>query len=139
MQLKPGAQLQNGKYVILRTLGQGGFGITYEAEQVLLHRKVALKEFFMKDCCERDESTSRVTVGTGTQRALVEKFRGKFLREAQMMAGMSNAHIVSVYDVFEENGTAYYVMENLPGGSLADKVRKTAPCSRRRRRSISAR
>ena len=46
MQLKPGTELQNGKYRIIKTLGQGGFGITYEAEQVLLRRKIALKEFF---------------------------------------------------------------------------------------------
>ena len=129
MQLKSGTVLQNGKYRIVKTLGQGGFGITYEAEQVLLRRKIALKEFFMKDCCERDESTSRVTVGTGSQRALVEKFRGKFIREAQMMAGLDHPNVVRVTDVFEENETAYYVMENLPGGSLADKVRKEGPLS----------
>ena len=129
MQLKPDTLLQGGKYRIIRTLGQGGFGITYEAEQVLLRRSVAVKEFFMKDCCERDETTSRVTVGTGSQRALVEKFRGKFIREAQMIAGMEHSNIVRVTDVFEENGTAYYVMDYLPGGSLADKVKKNGPLS----------
>lgn len=129
MQLKPGTKLQGGKIEIIRTLGQGGFGITYEAEQVLLGRKYALKEFFMKDCCERDDATSFVTVGTGSQRNLVEKFRGKFIREARMMAGLDHPHIVRVLDVFEENGTAYYVMENLPGGSLSDKVKKDGPLS----------
>ena len=123
MQLKPNTLLQGGKYRIVRSLGQGGFGITYEAEQVLLRRKVAVKEFFMKDCCERDDATSRVTVGTGSQRSLVEKFRGKFIREAQMIAGMDHPHIVRVLDVFEENGTAYYVMDYHPGGSLADLVK----------------
>ncbi len=127
MQLKPGTKLQGGKIEILRTLGQGGFGITYEAEQVLLGRKYALKEFFMKDCCERDEATSQVTVVTGSQRNLVEKFRGKFIREARMMADMDHPNIVRVLDVFEENGTAYYVMENLPGGSLSDKVKREGP------------
>lgn len=125
--LSNGTSLQNGKYRILRLLGQGGFGITYEAEQPLLRRKVAIKEFFMKDCCERDESTSRITVGTGSQRGLVEKFRGKFIREAQMIASMDHPNIVRVTDVFEENDTAYYVMENLPCGSLADKVKKEGP------------
>lgn len=129
MQLKPNTTLQNGKYKIVRTLGQGGFGITYEAEQVMLRRRVALKEFFMKDCCERDDATSRVTVGTGSQRELVEKFRGKFIREAQMMAGMDHPNVVRVLDVFEENGTAYYVMENLAGGSLKAKVEAHGPLS----------
>jgi serine/threonine protein kinase len=125
--LPHGASLKNGEYRIVKLLGQGGFGITYEAEQVNLRRKVALKEFFMKDCCERDESSSQVTVGTGSQRQLVEKFRGKFIREAQMIASMDHSNIVRVIDVFEENGTAYYVMDNLPGGSLAEKVKKQGP------------
>lgn len=129
MQLKPQTTLQNGKYKIVRVLGQGGFGITYEAEQVMLRRRVALKEFFMKDCCERDDATSRVTVGTGSQRELVEKFRGKFIREAQMMAGMDHPNVVRVLDVFEENETAYYVMENLAGGSLKAKVEAQGPLS----------
>ena len=129
MQLTPGIQLQQGKYVIIRSLGQGGFGITYEAEQVTLHRNVAVKEFFMKDCCERDSENSRVIAGTGSQRELVERFKGKFLREAQMIAGMEHPNIVRVTDVFEENGTAYYVMEKLPGGSLAEKVKKEGPLS----------
>ena len=129
MQLTPGTSLQHEKYRIVKVLGQGGFGITYEAEQVALHRRVAIKEFFMKDCCERDGDTNYITVGTGGQRALVEKFKGKFIREAQMIAGLDHPHIVRVIDIFEENGTAYYVMENLPGGSLADKVRKEGPLS----------
>lgn len=135
MQLKLDTLLQGGKYRIIRTLGQGGFGITYEAEQVLLRRKVAVKEFFMKDCCERDDATSRVTIGTGNQRALAEKFRGKFIREAQMIAGMDNPHIVRVLDVFEENGTAYYVMDYLPGGSLADKVKNYGPLAEKKAES----
>ena len=129
MQLKTGTLLQGGKYKIIRSLGQGGFGITYEAEQVLLRRRIAVKEFFMKDCCERNDATSRVTVGMENQRALVERFRGKFMREAQMIAGMDHPHIVRVLDVFEENGTAYYVMDFLPGGSLADMVKKEGPLS----------
>ena len=120
--LKVGSTLQGGKYRIIRVLGQGGFGITYEAEQVNLGRIVAVKEFFMKDCCERDESTSSVSVLSAALKAQVEKFRGKFIREARLIAWMKHAGIVPVYDVFEENGTAYYIMEYLPGGSLSSKV-----------------
>ena len=127
MQLKTGSTLQNGKYEIIRTLGQGGFGITYLAEQVALKKKVAIKEFFMKDCCERDDGTGSVRVGTGSQRNLVKKFRGKFIREAQMIAGLDHPGIVQVTDVFEENDTAYYVMENLPSGSLSEIVKRDGP------------
>lgn len=127
MHLRSGTILQGGKYQIIRALGQGGFGITYEAEQVALMRTVAIKEFFMKDYCDRDGETSHVSVPTENSRDLVDGFKQKFLKEAQMIASLRNPHIVSIYDVFEENGTAYYVMEYLRNGSLIDIVKKRGP------------
>ena len=127
--LQSGATLQDGKYRIVQILGQGGFGITYEAEQVALNRRVAIKEFFMKEYCERDGSTSHVTLGTSGSKDLVSKFRAKFVREAQMIAAFNHPHIIKIYDVFEENGTAYYVMEYLEGDSLSAKVQKEGPMS----------
>jgi len=129
MQLKPGTKLQGGKYEIVRTLGQGGFGITYLAVHTLFERKVAIKEFFMKDCCNRDMETSHVSVPSVGSKELVDKFKKKFIKEAKTIFELDYPHIVRVTDVFEENGTAYYVMENLPGGSLADKVKKEGPLS----------
>ena len=121
--LKSGSLLKYGEYRIISTLGQGGFGITYEAEQVSLGRKVAVKEFFMKDICNRDENTSQVSVPSIGSKELVEKFRQKFLKEARMLAGLDHEYIVKIIDVFEENGTAYYVMEYLVGGSLDRKIK----------------
>jgi len=129
MILKSDTQLQDGKYRIIRMLGQGGFGITYEAEQVNLGRKVAIKEFFMKDCCEREKDDLSVTVGTASQRELVNKFKTKFIKEAQTIAGFTHPNVVKILDVFEENGTAYYVMELLTGGSLFDLVYNSGPMS----------
>lgn len=123
-QLQPDTTLQSGKYRIIRTLGQGGFGITYLAEQVMLDRKVAIKEFFMKELCGRDGSTSHVTLGTEGSRETVQRFREKFLKEARNIAKLNHPNIVKIIDVFEENGTAYYVMEYAEGGSLADKVNR---------------
>lgn len=57
MHLKSDTSLRAGNYVIESVLGQGGFGITYLAEQTGLERKVAIKEFFMKEHCERDVDT----------------------------------------------------------------------------------
>ena len=123
-ELKAGSELQHGKYRIMGMLGQGGFGITYLAVQSGLERRVAIKEFFMKELCDRDGSTSRVTLGTAGSRDTVARFREKFLKEARNIARLNHPHIVRIYDVFEENGTAYYVMEYAEGGSLADLVKR---------------
>lgn len=122
-----GMTLQNGKYEITKILGQGGFGITYEGVQTGLNRKVAIKEFFMKDFCERETGSSQVTiVGTESNRSLVERFKEKFIKEAQMIAGLEDVpHIVRIYDIFQENGTAYYVMQFIEGGSLDSIVKQT--------------
>lgn len=125
-QLTNGTLLQGGKYKIEQVLGQGGFGITYLAEQPMLGRKVAVKEFFMKELCNRDEETSHVSVGSVGSIEIVERFREKFLKEARLIACMDNNHIVRIYDIFEENGTAYYIMENLDGGSVDMMVRNGA-------------
>ena len=118
MELISGKELQNGKYRIIDLLGQGGFGITYLAQQVSLGRKVAIKEFFMKEHCNRDETSSFVSVPSMGSRDLVEHFKQKFLKEARTIASFTSSSIVNVFDVFEENGTAYYVMEYLEGDSL---------------------
>ena len=119
MHLQAGALLKNGEYKIEKVLGQGGFGITYLAEQTSLGRKVALKEFFMEGLCNRDAETSHVSVPSVGSKKLVERFKQKFIKEARMIASFDNSHIISIYDVFEENGTAYYVMEYLGGKSLS--------------------
>ena len=120
MHLKVSALLQGGKYRIEFVLGQGGFGITYLAVQTGLNRKVAIKEFFMKEHCNRDADTSHVSVPSIGSKDLVEKFRVKFIKEAQTIASLSHPNIIRIHDIFEENGTAYYVMEYHGSGSLAD-------------------
>ena len=122
MNLREGSLLQGGRYRIEKVLGQGGFGITYSGYQTNLEAKVAIKEFFMKDLCNRDATTSQVSVGSVGSRETVETFRQKFLKEARNIFRLKHKHIISVIDVFEENGTAYYVMEHVGGGSLAGKV-----------------
>ena len=122
MNLHEGSLLQGGRYRIEKVLGQGGFGITYSGYQTNLEAKVAIKEFFMKDLCNRDATTSQVSVGSVGSRETVETFRQKFLKEARNIFRLKHKHIISVIDVFEENGTAYYVMEHVGGVSLACKV-----------------
>ena len=127
MQLTDGTLLQGGKYKIESVLGQGGFGITYLASQVQLGRKVCIKEFFFKQFCERDAATSHVTLGTKSNRELVDKFMQKFVKEARTISQLNHNNIIRIHDIFEENGTAYYVMEYHSGGSLGDLVKDGAP------------
>ena len=122
--LQQGFTLQGGRYRIERVLGQGGFGITYLAEDCVARQKVAIKEFFMKEFCSRDGSTSHVTLGTEGSRGTVERFREKFLKEAHVLVGLNHPHIIHVHESFEENGTAYYVMDYAEGGSLADLLKR---------------
>ena len=119
MQLKEGTILKGGNFTIVSVLGQGGFGITYLAVQAGLNRKVAIKEFYMREHCERNEGETAISLGTSGGRETVLKFKNKFIREAQMIATMRHPNIVSIYDVFEENNTAYYVMEYHEGGMLS--------------------
>ena len=121
--------LQGGKYTIISILGQGGFGITYLGVQSGLDRKVAIKEFFIREMCERDDSTNHVTLGTEGSRETVDMYRQKFLKEARSIAQLNHPNIVRIIDVFEENGTAYYVMEYAEGGSLKDKVKENGSLS----------
>lgn len=113
--------LQGSKYRIVRKLGQGGFGITYEGLQTGLNRKVAIKEFFMKDYCGREDSTT-VTCSLPDNYQKVYSSQKKFLKEARMIADLQHTNIVKIIDVFEENNTVYYVMEHIEGGSLQDYV-----------------
>ena len=125
MTLQQDYTLQDGKYRILKALGQGGFGITYLAIQVRLDRKVAIKEFFMKDFCERNETTRQVTLGTAGSREKVNSCRKKFLKEAKHIAKLNHPNIIRIIDDFDENSTSYYVMEYIEGGSLENKLGTT--------------
>ena len=124
--------LQGGKYKIVRFISSGGFGCTYEAIHVNLGERVAIKEFFVKDFCNRDETTAHITVGTVSKCALVDKLRRKFVDEAKALYKLKHNGIVRVSDVFEENGTAYYVMDYVDGLSLGEMVKQQGAMSEQR-------
>ena len=120
--LQPNTTLQGGKYRIERVLGQGGFGITYLAEQVSSNRQVAIKELFLNGVNERTGNFIRVS--NSVNDSLFEKQKEKFKKEARRIMSLDNEHIVKVYDLFEENNTVYYVMDYLEGESLASKMKR---------------
>ena len=123
--LRENSTLQGGKYRIIEKLGQGNFGITYLAEDTSLESKVAIKEFFFKECCERDDSACNVmTIPAWCNREIVERSKQKFIKEARTIFSLNHPNIVRILDVFEENGTAYYVMEYIEGESRGDMVKR---------------
>ena len=122
--LQPNTTLQGGKYRIEGVLGQGGFGNTYVGYNTEFEETVAIKEFFMKGVTERNETTSVVSVSNADNVQQFEEQREKFKKEARRLRKLKNEHIVKVYDLFEENGTAYYVMDYIEGESLAEKKKR---------------
>lgn len=122
--LTTGSTLQNGKYEIVKVLGQGGFGITYLAVHTMLDKKVAIKEFFPKDFCDRMADTNHITLGTSSSADLVSRLRVKFVKEAKNIAKLSHPNIVPIQDIFEENNTAYYLMDYIEGESLGDIIKR---------------
>lgn len=121
--LQLGTKLQAGKYIIKQVLGQGGFGVTYLAEHTVLGANVAIKEFFFKQFCERDQTTSHVTVASTTNSDIVNRYKERFLKEARIIAKLNHPNIIKIHDVFSENNTAYYVMDYIEGVNLADLIK----------------
>ncbi|HBN62618.1 MAG TPA: hypothetical protein DD424_01800 [Porphyromonadaceae bacterium] len=127
--LKSGALLRHETYRIEKILGQGGFGITYLATDLALDRLVAIKEFFPKDYCDRVGDTSHITLGTSSSTEFVSRLKAKFLKEARNIAKLDHPGIIKIHAAFEENNTAYYVMDYIKGESLSDKVKRQGPLS----------
>jgi serine/threonine protein kinase len=124
MQIKRGTLLYRDSYRIIKTIGRGGFGITYLAEQVMTKRKVCIKEFFPKGFYKRDEGLNSVSLLSKDFAERMGRFKSKFMKEAQTIARLDHQNIVHVFDAFEENGTVYYVMEYIEGESLNDVVKR---------------
>ena len=122
MHLPVGITLQGGKYEIISYISSGGFGCTYKARHAMLNTTVAIKEFFVKDYCNRDASTYSISVATQSKTELIERLSRKFIEEARAIFNMNHPNIVRVTDIFEENGTVYYVMDYIEGCSFASLI-----------------
>ena len=118
----------DGRYRILHPLGQGGFGITYLAENIRLGMKIAIKELFWRDHCSRNETSSCVVLRDPKETSSFAAQRERFLREARALRDYSDLPgIVRILDYFEANATAYIVMEYIEGETLASRVEKEGP------------
>ena len=122
--LKPGSIL-NGRYVVGRPLGQGGFGITYIAEDDRRKVRVAIKEYYPSDLSARAAGTSTIIPFPGEREEFFRFGMQKFREEAQALGAFrDNEHIVRIRNYFEENGTAYFAMEYVEGRPLDAYVKE---------------
>ena len=124
--LQPNTTLQGGKYRIERVLGQGGFGITYLATQVSSNRQVAIKELFIGGSGQaiNDRRGNQVVVTNSANQQSFNQQKAKFKKEALRLANLNHPNLVKVHEFFEENGTAYYVMDYIEGESLRTKLNR---------------
>ena len=120
----PGTILQ-GKYIVGRSIGYGGFGITYIGYDYALARKIAIKEYMPGEFCTRCAGDTKVTVFEGEQE---EQFKGgieKYIDEARRLAKFKGLDgVVTIYDSFKENDTAYIIMEYLEGRTLKEVLQE---------------
>jgi len=134
MQLSTGHRLQNGKYRIEKEIGHGGFGITYLARcyekiQGAMgitsgYYMIVIKEFFWSRYCSRDANGYSVSISSTEGQMLMAQFKKKLQKEGEIISKLSHPNIVGILDIFEENNTAYLVMQYVEGESLGDIIRK---------------
>lgn len=118
--LPNGTRLLGDQFTITRPLSSGGFGITYLAKDNYLERSVVIKECFPEVFCRREGKDVLVRSYTHHQkyRAIVEMF----MREARSIAKMRHPNIVGVHRIFEDNETAYMVLDLIDGRDLLDII-----------------
>ena len=115
----------NHTYIIKEVLGEGGFGITYRGKDKTANRRVAIKEYFPSSLAARTEQTDAFFLCpfSGKKEELFLHGRQRFFYEAKVLKEFQHLEsIVSVYDVFEENNTAYIVMEYIEGLTLKQYI-----------------
>lgn len=119
LHMEPGSELHK-RYIVGESIGYGGFGITYIGWDTLLKRKVAIKEYMPSEFSTRMLHQQELTIANNEKKN--KQFHDgmkKFIREAEKLAQVGSIDgIVHVFDSFEENNTAYIVMEYLEGETL---------------------
>ncbi|MGN1318424.1 MAG: PASTA domain-containing protein [Lachnospirales bacterium] len=121
--ITPGSILE-GRYIVGRVVGQGGFGITYVGWDLQLSRKVAIKEYFPSDFATRALGKQSLTIYAGEAGEQFASGLKSFIDEAQRLAKFNGIKgVVDIYDTFISNNTGYIVMEFLSGISIKDMLK----------------
>lgn len=130
LQLAPRTVL-NGRYLLGRVLGQGGFGITYLAYDLHLKQKgnqnLAIKEYFPSAVAVRTTDGRTVSHSAPTMQETFQYGLGKFAEEGHTLMhlrGKNHPNIVEFLDFFKSNGTGYIVMKYVDGITLLDYLRQ---------------
>ena len=128
--LDPGTILQN-RYLIGKSLGNGGFGITYIGYDIKLERRCAIKEFYPRDVSERQSGQLNVYVYDGNDAMQFNAGLESFLDEAKRLGHFTDVpQVVNVYDSFRANSTGYIVMEYIDGRTAGDYLKSQGPQGR---------
>ncbi len=123
--LLPVGTVLQGRYIVGKSIGNGGFGVTYIGLDSQLKRKIAIKEFFPNTLARRVDAGVDVTVSNQEDATRFQNGLDQFLAEAKHLASLSNIPgIVYIYNYFHDNGTGYIVMEYLEGTDLRNLLEK---------------
>ncbi len=115
----------DGRYIIAKVLGSGGFGITYLAFDTRLECSVAIKEYLPKSLALREATTQTIQPHSMETKQQFEHHMDKFMEEARVIAKFNHEPgIVSVQDVLELNNTVYIIMHYVNGITLDEYVSK---------------
>ena len=125
--LLPAGSLLNGKYKILKQLSSRALGNLYLANDTKFRENVLIKELFVQNISKREEGGMEILIDESCQE-IYNEYLDRFNEEARALRQISNGHIAKVTDLFSENNTSYYVMENVEGELLSQRMmRKNKP------------
>jgi serine/threonine protein kinase len=120
--LNPGVVI-NERYTVGTVIAAGGFGVTYRAWDRILDSQIAIKEYYPVGLAARSEDKISVSVLPAGEKATFERGKERFLKEARSLAKFNNnPGTVTIYDFFEQNGTAYITMEYLDGCNMSEYI-----------------
>lgn len=121
----PAFTVLQGRYLIGKCLGEGGFGITYLALDLLKNERVAIKELFVQGLLNRKKGKTVLIENSQESIQYYQICKDKFLREAQLLHNLKDKRgVVNFLSYFEENNTAYIVMEYLEGQDLSQYLKE---------------